>query len=179
METTQNSQAQLKLIDIVQKILPSNLSLVDVMAQLLGVSTDSAYRRIRGETALTIDEAAVLCKKFKISFDSYINPEATSASFRYNALNNENDFKHYFGSIRDDMKSIRRANTPKIVWAAIDIPIYHHFRYPDLAAFKLFYWLTAVINDPDLTGKKFNSNLISQELKDIGLEIYSWYSQIP
>jgi len=58
--------AQTKLMQRLRDGLPENISFVDELADLLQVSTDSAYRRIRGETALSIEEIASICKKFKI-----------------------------------------------------------------------------------------------------------------
>jgi hypothetical protein len=42
--------AQLQFFKHIKSILPAHLSLVDAVADVLEVSNDSAYRRIRGET---------------------------------------------------------------------------------------------------------------------------------
>ncbi|NBR07721.1 MAG: hypothetical protein EBT92_18430, partial [Planctomycetes bacterium] len=51
----------------IKKVVPANISLVDEMAGVLDISNDSAYRRLRGETAITLDEAMLLCQHFKIA----------------------------------------------------------------------------------------------------------------
>ncbi|NOZ45428.1 MAG: hypothetical protein GXO79_01450 [Chlorobi bacterium] len=179
MEILQNNKAQLKLFSILQEKIPENFSLVDVISDLLQISNDSAYRRIRGETALSIDEAAAICGKYNISFDDNINTAIPSASFRYNPLTDKSHFKEFLTSIRNDMQMIKKADDPKIIWAAIDIPIFHHFRYPNLSAFKMFYWLTAVINEPTLLSQKFDINIVDKELTKIGSQIYELYKEIP
>ena len=55
--------AQLVLMQRLKEALPPNISLVDALADLLEVSNDSAYRRIRGETALSIEEIAAICRQ--------------------------------------------------------------------------------------------------------------------
>ena len=49
--------------------LAAHLSLVDEVADLLNISNDSAYRRIRGEKPLTFEEMSKLCVHYKISLD--------------------------------------------------------------------------------------------------------------
>ena len=46
--------------------LPAHLSLVDEIAELLNISIDSAYRRIRGEKAISFEELRTLCSHFRI-----------------------------------------------------------------------------------------------------------------
>ena len=49
---------QKEFLQRVKSRLPENMSFVDELAELFSVSNDSAYRRIRGETALTFEELA-------------------------------------------------------------------------------------------------------------------------
>ncbi|HET6225931.1 MAG TPA: helix-turn-helix domain-containing protein [Bacteroidia bacterium] len=73
MKKKSEDLAQIAFIQLIKNSLPSNISLVDELSDLLKISSDSAYRRIRGESALSIEEITVLCKHFKLSFDSFIN----------------------------------------------------------------------------------------------------------
>ena len=49
--------AQDFLFQRIKEMLPQDVSLVDAVSDLLHVSGDSAYRRIRGETPLVLEEA--------------------------------------------------------------------------------------------------------------------------
>ena len=49
------------------------LSLVTEMAELLNISNDSAYRRIRGEKAISFEEMQKLCTHFKVSLDQFLH----------------------------------------------------------------------------------------------------------
>ena len=51
----------------VRQKLNANLSLVNEIADVLEMSNDSAYRRLRGETALSLNEAFILANHFQIA----------------------------------------------------------------------------------------------------------------
>ena len=52
--------AQDFLFQRIKEMLPQHVSMVDVVSEVLHVSSDSAYRRIRGETPLVLEEAKQL-----------------------------------------------------------------------------------------------------------------------
>ncbi len=60
---------QISFIDRIKQRAASNLSLVDEIADLLEISNDSAYRRLRSETAISLDEACILSKHFGLSLE--------------------------------------------------------------------------------------------------------------
>jgi hypothetical protein len=66
---------QEQFLQRVKSALPANVSFVDELADLLKLSSDSAYRRIRCETLFNIEEISLICKHFKVSFD----PESRTA----------------------------------------------------------------------------------------------------
>ena len=175
-----NNSAQLAFIQKLKDVTPPNISLVDELADLLQVSNDSAYRRIRGETTLSIDEVVLLCNHYKISFDSFNNQHSGTVTFNCKSLgNNDNSLEEYLTGILTDLKNIQSFDKKEIIYAAEDIPVFHNFKFPELTAFKLFYWNKSVINPPSLSGKKFNFNSISKEFINLTKDIYETYSTIP
>jgi len=70
--------------------LPPHLSLVDEIAELLNISNDSAYRRIRGEKGISFDEIRTLCLHFKISLDQLFYLNSESVIFTGNLANSTN-----------------------------------------------------------------------------------------
>ncbi len=52
--------------------LPESTSFADELAELLNVSRDSAYRRIRGETVLSLDEVKKLYDQYGVSLDVFV-----------------------------------------------------------------------------------------------------------
>ncbi len=49
-------QSQEFLFQRIKELLPPHTTLVDSVAETLHISSDSAYRRIRGETPVVLDE---------------------------------------------------------------------------------------------------------------------------
>ncbi|HET6990299.1 MAG TPA: hypothetical protein VFJ43_03200, partial [Bacteroidia bacterium] len=60
-----------------------------------------------------------------------------------------------------------------------DVPIFHHFCYPKLSAFKLFYWSRSILNAPAYEGKQFEPSAIPEKLMKTIREIYDLYIHIP
>src|ERR1043165_7256107 len=135
--------AQTQLMQRIKENLPANISFVDELADLLEISNDSAYRRIRGETALSIEELSKLCKHFRISFDSFINNSDDSyVSFSHHQLSSHiNTFTEYLQNMNRDLDQVLKYpdNERQALFAAEDIPVFQHFAHPYLSAFKIFY----------------------------------------
>jgi hypothetical protein len=79
-------QAQKRFLDEVKRKIPGNVSLAEVIADDLNISNDSAYRRIRGDTHLTLAECVVLCSKYNVSLDSLF--ENSASHIMFNLLSN-------------------------------------------------------------------------------------------
>ncbi len=169
---------QARFLDAIKQMIPATTSLVSELSDLLEVSNDSAYRRIRGETALSLDEIAKICRHFNFSLDSLFSIEVGTVTFNYHMLKGIDHYKEYLTSIVRDLTLFSESDDSEIIYAATDIPIFHHFRYPKLAAFKMFYWLRAVVNEPELLNKKFSFDVIPDELIRIGKKVYDLYSEI-
>ena len=169
-------------IQRLKESIPPNHSLVDEMADLLEVSTDSAYRRIRGETALTIDEVSRICSHYRIPFDyaGVQGGKGDSVTFSYNHLSDKPEsFEKYLENILADLKQIKSTEKKEIIFAAEDVPIFHHFRFPKLSAFKLFYWSRSILNNATLEGKMFDLSAVPQSWMDMVSKIYELYLHVP
>lgn len=174
------NEKQLVFLKHIEDLIPQSSSLVNELSDILAVSIDSAYRRMRGETSLTIDEIIKLCNHFRISFDSFTNVNSGVVTFHYNQISNEEqNFMDYLISLKNDLIKINSAKQKQIVYACKDIPVFQNYNYPELAAFKMFYWMKSIMNVPTLSEEKFDVSKISDELKSLGQEIFDLYKQIP
>lgn len=52
---------------------PSHISFVDEIADLLAISNDSVYRRIRGGKMISLEEISKIASHFKVSVDQLLN----------------------------------------------------------------------------------------------------------
>ena len=170
---------QTYLLERIGKLLPSSISLVDELAEVLNISIDSVYRRLKGETLLNIEEIELLCNRYIISFDSFCKFRGNTVTFDFSPMGDEQNYKNYLLSILNDLKVIHKNKNKRIIYAAEDIPLFHNFVFPELAKFKLFYWMKSIMNIESLQGIKFDSQLINKEILEIGQELYDLYAKIP
>jgi hypothetical protein len=175
---TKAKEIQKAFLARVKSVVPNNVSFVDELAELLNTSNDSAYRRLRAETLLSIDEIALICAHFKVPLETQTQTNANNVSFNYFKLDGkEENFKHWLVTMRDNVKVISEIPESTILYAADDIPIWHHFFDDELTSFKIFYWLKNIVNVESYNGKKFHASLVDKNLIDIAKELLHYYNQ--
>jgi hypothetical protein len=171
---------QSRFLKKLEDIIPSNVSLVNELTDVLDISMDSAYRRLRGQTSLSFDEIVKLCRHYKVSFDSFIRLESGNVTFNFTLMNSgENSFKEYLQNLKKDMTIINNSKAKQIIYACEDITLFQNFNYPEIAAFKMFYWMKSILNLPELRTEHFDVSLISKELLELGHDIFKLYCEIP
>ena len=77
----ESTGAQQMFFQHVKTLLPAHLSMVDEVGEVLNISSDSAYRRIRGEKPIALEEIKKLCIHFKISLDQFMHLNSESVLF--------------------------------------------------------------------------------------------------
>jgi len=78
-----------------------------------------------------------------------------------------------------NLKEIRNKKDAHIIYAAIDIPIFHNFKFPLVSYFKTLYWLKSITNHPDYQHIRFSRNNLNQEFIDAGRIMHELYCSIP
>ncbi len=173
---------QLKFLDHVKKIIPRNVSLVDELADLLKISNDSAYRRLRGETSLSYEEISLICSQYKISFDALNETSNDVVNFKYQELEEtQEDFGMWFNSIKDDLRGslATSAGEKHLTYTAQGIPIFHYFKYKLLTAFKLHYWMRTILNVPEFQEHKFIPEEVQNDLIKSAFQFHFAYKHVP
>ncbi|MDX1903933.1 MAG: helix-turn-helix domain-containing protein [Thermonemataceae bacterium] len=171
-------EAQIYFLQYIKKILAPNVSLVDELAEILAMSNDSIYRRLRGETALSLEETFKIAAHYHISIDSLfkISSSEKFTYFSYKPIHTEQDLLKYLQMIEEDI-SIIAQHKGQMIYAATDLPIFYNFAYPELAAFKLYAWKRyAQVNNqkPDL----FTFDKLDADWWKLCQNIYKLYQNI-
>lgn len=173
-------KAQTPLFQKIREALPAHLSLVDEISELLNVSYDSAYRRIRGEKALSINELYKLSKHFNISVDALFNIKSDNVIFKHYPILSPNfGIKPWLKVILQDIKKIQHQSVNEIIYAAKDPPVFHYFQFQEIGAFKMFFWEKTLFQFPQLADKKFAIHDYDEEIKTIGEQILAASIKIP
>lgn len=136
---------------------PPHLSLVDDIADLLEISNDSVYRRLRGEKPIQLHEIAKLCAHYKISMDQFFNLDSDGISFRGKLKDNGGDsFSEWIDNLRDNFRLFNSVSPRKMHILLKDIPPFVHFYIEELALFKFYFWMKSVLNYESFKGIKFD-----------------------
>jgi hypothetical protein len=158
-------QIQLALFERIRLGLHPDESLVDVISEVLELSDDSSYRRIRGEKLLRFEELRKLALHFRFSLDETLLGDTHGMFFEYKSVRRSNlDFKVYYTELAETIERISRAPNAHMLYAAWDVPIFHYFEFPMLMLFKTFFWRRTVWNDPSMEGVDFKLDKLMNEL---------------
>lgn len=85
-----------ELVNALRRRTPANESLVNLLTDIIPISRESAYRRLRGEIPFTLEEAACICKTLNISIDLLIGIEPSNIhAFHLNAIFLKNPVEEY------------------------------------------------------------------------------------
>ncbi len=168
-----------RIFEKIKQLLPANTSFVDELAIALDISNDSAYRRIRGEKLLSIEELLKLGTAYHISFDSLLQNNIDNVSFNYRSINGNISFEAYFNSILDNMKMVASFEKKELIYVAKDIPLVQYFEYSQITAFKLFFWYKTILGDIRFEEDRYEPTLIPNSIFETGRQIRGAYLKIP
>lgn len=175
-----STQLQQFFFQHIKSNLPAHLSFVEEIAEQLNISTDSAYRRIRGEKPISLEEVKKLCTHYRISLDHVLNIESNSTVFFGNWVDVETfDFAKYLEDMLMQLQMISSGTANSMYFEAKDIPPFHHFQFPQLAAFKYFFWMKTILVYPDLAKANFESHQLGKLVQETGKKIIDTYNKIP
>jgi len=174
-----DSGIQEALFQLIKGELPAHLSFVHEVSELLGISYDSAYRRIRGEKELSFEELRVLSDHFKISLDTLFNVNSKNILFQSLAIGEYGlSLNQWLHKILTEIKDIHSCRHREIIYSAKDIPIFHYFEFPDVFAFKTFFWRKVLFSEPGYEQKRLEFDVDEQMMELVRL-ILATYNKIP
>lgn len=173
------SELQLKIFQHIKTKLPSHVSMADELAKVLDLSTDSAYRRMRGEKPLSVEELYKLCSQFQLSLDQLFNLKSEALVFSGSFIHPASfQFDQYLRSAIQHVKYMSGFKQKKMYYLCKDIPLFHHFHFKEVAAFKHYVWMKGIFNDPQLANKKFSLKDYPDELFELGKKALNIYNEI-
>ena len=176
----ESSQTQLQFFQHIKSILPEHISLVDEIAGLLDISNDSAYRRIRGEKQISLDEMQKLAVHYKISIDQFLNLQANSYIFSGElAASGEYVFEQWMENVLQQLTFMGSFAHRHMYYLAKDIPIMEQFMVPELLAFKSFLWRRSILQYASMKGSKFSLADADPAHLEMGRKVVEAYMRIP
>jgi hypothetical protein len=167
------------LFQTIKTKLPPNISFVHDLSELLGISYDSAYRRIRGEKELSLEELKSICLHYGVSIDSLLNFKSNQVIFNSLALGEDGfTFENWLQSLLEGIKRIHACHGREIIYAAKDLPVFYYFEFPEIAAFKIYFWHKTLIPTSEYENKLITLEA-PEHLYEIGRQMLTHYIKIP
>jgi hypothetical protein len=155
----------------------STTVLVKELQRLLGLSRDAAYRRLRGATTYTMEEAIKVANHFGISLDALSGDEKRYIGFqKLPYIKSASDFEDYLETSLKQLEEFLAQNDKHLYYSAKDIPIYYQFKYPHLGAFKMQVWISSLYQNRI---SDVSENLVTDRMKEMGRELCGLYMSIP
>lgn len=166
------NKQQVKFFEAIKTALPEYQNLAQSIAEVLEISTNEAYKKLKGTSTLSMPQIIKLSDSFGIPF-SYQPSQLPSVSFNYLYIDRETpNMLGYLQDLLKNLKSIQQRKDKHIMITTDDIPIFHFFKYPELTGFKLFFWA-------DNSSLKFDYSAISEEIIAVSKELNQIYLEIP
>jgi hypothetical protein len=177
----QANELQLQFFNHLKSILPSHISMVDELTDLLDLSYDSVYRRIRGEKPLALNELRHICEHYHISLDQVLQLQNDTVVFKAPDINqNGLPFSDYLKGMLAQLKYFNSFQQKKMLYFCKDMTFFHFFLFPEIASFKTFFWIKTIQNNPAYSQKIFSlSEFPFDDCFSIGQQIINEYNMIP
>ena len=174
------NKVQVLFLQQIKTLLPPHIAIADEIAKALDLSTDSAYRRIRGEKLITIEDIQKLSARFKISIDQFLHTQTNGFIFTGNlGYTSENFFEQYLNNMLQQIEFISSFDDKHIYILPNDIPPFVYFQFHELAAFTFFYYRKSLLNFEEMKDLKFSVNNINDKHVKLGKKVQESFNRIP
>jgi len=170
---------QVQFFQYAKAKLNADASLVEDVAEALNISTDSAYRRIRGEKPISFEELYILSNRYRLSLDTLLQLQTDTIPFQGKFVDPVSfRFTDYLTAVGQQVKYMASHKNSEMYYLCKDIPIFHHYHYKELAAFKYFFWHKTLLQSPGFVSKKVSLSDYPDEVFGIGRKALDTYNQI-
>ena len=177
MATTE--ELQQKVFQTIKSKIPAHLSAADEIAGILEISADSAYRRLRGEKTISLDELYKLCIHYRISLDQMLNIQTGAILFNGLYVNeNSPRFDEYLKGQLNTFAYFNSFKHTELYWLCKDIPLPDHFPLREIAAFKYFFFMKTILHLDEFRNRKFRLQEYPDEMFELGRKGLQLYQKL-
>ncbi len=158
--------------------------LVEELTELWGASQSHTYKKMRGQTPISLAEALAAARKYQFSLDEFVFGQSDTVLVRYPTIGQPPKTPHRFlGELLHTMRAMRQAKPDlRIRYATNEIPIFYYLLFPELTAFKMYLWSRSVWKSLDgrLSSKNWIAALLADaEFQALSAETFDTFASIP
>ena len=164
----------------IKALLPPHLSIADEIAKVLDISTDSAYRRIRGEKPISFEDIQKLSAVYKVSVDQFLQIQTNGFIFTGNLGYTSTGFvERYLNDMLQQFEFMRSFDHKHIYFLPNDIPPFAYFQFPELAAFTFFFYKKSLLHFDEMNDLKFSVKDLNENHVKLGKKVQASFNHIP
>ena len=175
--TTEELQQQ--VFQTIKSKIPPHLSAAEEIAGILDISADSAYRRLRGEKTISLDELYKLCVHYHISLDQMLNIQTGAILFNGLYVNEKSfRFDEWLKSVANNMAYFNSFKQQEFFYLCKDFPPFHHFHLREIAAFKYFFFMRTILHLPEFRTTKVRFQDYPDSMFELGRKALQLYQKL-
>lgn len=170
---------QRQFLDVLVQKFFKKAEAVDEISEMLSISRDGAYRRLRGDSVLTPEEMQTLAVKHRISIDELIFKQTDKVFFTFNSFTKPvKKFEDYLNGLNQNLDAGIDLSGLKVLYTTAEIPMFYYGIFPELMCFKMYVWGKTVWNFEYLQDVKFSFDLFSPHVMELIKEVSDKYLRI-
>jgi hypothetical protein len=156
-----------KLFTLIKEKLPKNVSFIDEIADVLDISYDASYRRVKGKTALPFKEGLLLSDHFNIQLDNlFFDTKKDTTKIiveKSHDIISDDFLLTFFEKSEKEAQVILDSKGGKIINCAKDYPLYHTDK-GSFSRFRIYVLINMLSKDPKLKKITFSEFNPSDEI---------------
>lgn len=173
---------QESFIKHIKQHVPSDRSVIEEVSDILNINYDAAYRRVNGKTNLSLEEAVLLARHYKISLNALfeVGSQRTIIAEKSPKILNLKDLENYFIASHKNIAQLIKLKSASIIYSAKDIPLFYTLTDSHITRYKMYVWLKFLNEDGSMDRLTFEEflKIIPPSLLDSAFKLAETYSYI-
>ncbi|MEZ4921505.1 MAG: helix-turn-helix domain-containing protein [Saprospiraceae bacterium] len=158
----------LYLIEKISEKIPPKKSLANELMGILQVNRSTVYKKIRGDTAFTMEEVLTLAQTYEISIDNWLFQDSSKLLIEYSFdLQSHNKPTDYLKNLQSGLEYIQSLGRTEIWYTAFEWPVFWYMFFPELLVFKMFAWSKGNWKQEHVFDSSFEPQRILEEYPEI------------
>ena len=151
-----SKEVQQAIIEAIKKQLPTDQNPVDLLASVLNLNKNAVYKRLSGQTQLSLDDLTILADHFQLPFGKIFYPNQPQFRVGFSGFEAKKSSLEYLANLEADLGQLSGMTNPRIKYVSIGLPDFYFFLFDEMTLFQIFTWERLTWNNPDWQAKKFS-----------------------
>lgn len=180
MNSINAQELQRQLFNAIKLKLPKGANLARHVAEALNLSPDAAYKKIRGERLLDLQDLQLLFNTYQLSYeDIALDTAGQKVWFSCNNLLVQPNFEDYLRFIAQQLQSLLDKQVISLIYSAGEVPLFYYCMFPELIQFKAYVWHQSILPLGDTQLQPFSLVQHETPILQLAQEISYSYLAIP